>query len=50
MVLHMYETEGDYLIMYKKSILLLLCFLMLIKTFFFMRLFRDMAHLVMMML
>ena len=34
---------------FRKTVIILLTFLMLIKTFFFMRLFRSMAHLVAMM-
>ena len=48
--LHLDSTfQGRTADMVKKSITIMLSFLILIKTFFFMRLFRSMAHLVSMM-
>ena len=41
------ESEGH--MKFRKSVLIMLTMLMLIKSFFFMRLFRSMAHLVSMM-
>ena len=47
---HMVETEDQVFKQARKMLLITLCFFMLVKTFFFMRLFKSMAHLVMMML
>ena len=48
--LHAIEWENEKILLIRKTVLIILSFLMLIKTFFFMRLFKSMAHLVMMML
>jgi hypothetical protein len=44
-----YDTNHRSLQLTRKLVVIFLCFLLLIKTFFFMRLFRSMAHLVSMM-
>lgn len=49
-LLHSIDYDSDWFAQVKKMLLITLCFFMLVKTFFFMRLFKSMAHLVMMML
>jgi|DEB0MinimDraft_12_1074336.scaffolds.fasta_scaffold38495_2 hypothetical protein len=44
------NAESVFQVRFRKTMLILLTLLMLIKSFFFMRLFRSMAHLVSMML
>ena len=46
---HRFEEVEEPWVLFRKSVFIILTFLILIKTFFFLRLFRSMAHLVSMM-
>lgn len=48
--LHSIDHPSEEMVTNRKVLLIILCFIMLIKTFFFMRLYQSMSELVMMML